>query len=76
MRPPGKKKKNYAELSTTPTISITKEEVGADVMAAVVLPLPWQRRRARQQSFTNSSPPPPPPGSRVHQISLTEEIKA
>lgn len=29
----------------------------ADVMAAAVLPLPWQRRRARQHSPTNSSPP-------------------
>lgn len=26
-------------------------------MAAAVLPLPWQRRRARQHSPTNSSPP-------------------
>lgn len=51
-----------------------------DVMAAAMLPLPWQGRRARQHSPTNSPhphppAPPPHPGSRVHQISLTEREK-
>lgn len=65
------RKKKHAELSIASIISITKEEVGADVMAAAVLPLPWQRSTARQHRPTNSSPPPP--GSRVHQILLTEK---
>ena len=72
IRPPGRKEN--AELSTAPTISITKEE--ADVMAAaaaaaMLLLLSWYWSRVHQHSPTN---PPPSSSSSSAQIKDTSLI--